>query len=53
VVYGIGFEAPSSGRNELRACSTSTSHYFDASGLEISTAFRAIASNISQLRLTQ
>ena len=53
VVYGIGFEAPASGRDQLRACATTTSHYFDAKGLEISTAFRAIANNISQLRLTQ
>jgi Flp pilus assembly protein TadG len=53
VVYGIGFEAPSDGRSQLRACANSDAHYFDASGLEISTAFRAIANNISQLRLTQ
>lgn len=53
VVYGIGFEAPSNGRTQVRACASTESHYFDASGLEISTAFRAIANNISQLRLTQ
>ncbi|QCO57400.1 hypothetical protein EOK75_16930 (plasmid) [Pseudorhodobacter turbinis] len=53
VVYGIGFEAPTNGRNQLRACATTDSHYFDASGLEITSAFRAIANNISQLRLTQ
>jgi Flp pilus assembly protein TadG len=53
VVYGIGFEAPTDGRNQLRACANTDAHYFDASGLEISTAFRAIANNISQLRLTQ
>jgi len=53
IVYGIGFEAPSGGRDELRKCATSTSHYFDANGLEISSAFRAIANNMSQLRLTQ
>jgi Flp pilus assembly protein TadG len=53
VVYGIGFEAPYDGREQVKACATSDAHYFDASGLEIATAFRAIASNISQLRLTQ
>ncbi len=53
IVYGIGFEAPYGGRTELRKCATSTSHYFDASGLEITSAFRAIANNMSQLRLTQ
>jgi Flp pilus assembly protein TadG len=53
VVYGIGFEAPLDGRDQVRACASTPSHYFDAQGLEISTAFRAIANNISQLRLTQ
>lgn len=53
VVYGIGFEAPDGGRTQVRNCATSDAHYFDASGLEIATAFRAIANNISQLRLTQ
>ncbi|WP_022705327.1 pilus assembly protein [Pseudorhodobacter ferrugineus] len=53
IVYGIGFEAPTNGRDQVRACATSNAHYFDARGLEISSAFRAIANNISQLRLTQ
>jgi Flp pilus assembly protein TadG len=53
VIYGIGFEAPSNGRTQVRNCASSSAHYFDASGLEISSAFRAIANNISQLRLTQ
>jgi Flp pilus assembly protein TadG len=53
VVYGIGFEAPNNGRTQVRNCATSAGHYFNASGLEISSAFRAIASNITQLRLTQ
>ena len=53
IVYGIAFEAPTNGQAQIRACSTSTAHYFNAAGLQISTAFNAIASNISQLRLTQ
>ncbi len=53
IVYGIAFEAPTLGQTQIRNCSTSTAHYFNASGLQIRTAFRAIASNISQLRLTQ
>ncbi|SEM96654.1 Flp pilus assembly protein TadG [Pseudorhodobacter antarcticus] len=53
IVYGIGFEAPTNGRTQVRNCATSSAHYFDANGLEIATAFRAIANNISQLRLTQ
>lgn len=53
IVYGIAFEAPTNGQTQIRNCSTSTAHYFNAAGLQIRTAFRAIASNISQLRLTQ
>lgn len=53
IVYGIAFEAPSNGQAAISNCATSPAHYFNASGLQISTAFRSIASNISQLRLTQ
>ncbi len=53
IVYGIAFEAPSNGRTQIKNCATSDSHYFDVSGVDISTAFRSIANNISQLRLTQ
>lgn len=53
IVYGIAFEAPPVGQTQIANCSTSPGHYFNAAGLQIKTAFRAIASNISQLRLTQ
>jgi Flp pilus assembly protein TadG len=53
IVYGIAFEAPTDGAAQIAACASSSAHYFNASGLQINTAFRAIASNISQLRLTQ
>lgn len=53
IVFSVGFEAPSSGRTILRDCASSDSHYFDASGSAISSAFTAIASSIRQLRLTQ
>ncbi|KAF0172676.1 MAG: hypothetical protein FD162_2266 [Rhodobacteraceae bacterium] len=53
VVYGIAFEAPTNGQTQIRNCATSAAHYFNATGLQIQSAFRAIASNISQLRLTQ
>ena len=53
VVYGIAFEAPTNGQTQILACASSPAHYFNAQGLSITTAFRAIASNISQLRLTQ
>ncbi len=53
IVYGIAFEAPTNGQTQILGCSTSAAHYFDANGIQISTAFAAIANNISQLRLTQ
>lgn len=52
-VYGIAFEAPVGGQAQISQCATSSAHYFNAAGLQIRTAFRAIASNISHLRLTQ
>ena len=53
IIYGIAFEAPANGQTQIRNCSTSAAHYFNANGLQIATAFTAIANNISQLRLTQ
>jgi len=53
MIYGIAFEAPSNGRALIENCASSPAHYFNAQGLEISTAFRSIATNISQLKLTQ
>lgn len=53
IVYGIAFEAPTNGQAQISQCASSAAHYFDAQGLEIQTAFRTIASNISQLKLTQ
>lgn len=52
-IYGIAFEAPAGGQTQISQCASSPAHYFNASGLQIKTAFRTIASNISQLRLTQ
>lgn len=55
IVYGIAFEAPVGGENAIRDCASSpaSTYFFDVSGLEIATAFALIASNLSQLRLTQ
>lgn len=52
-VYGIAFEAPANGRTAIQNCASEGSYYFETSGSTISTDFRAIAANISQLRLTQ
>lgn len=54
LVYGIAFEAPSNGQAQILQCATSAAHYFDAqNGAEIQAAFRTIASNLTQLKLTQ
>lgn len=53
ILYGIAFEAPENGRSQIQQCASSPAHYFNAQGLEIRTAFRSIATNISQLKLTQ
>jgi Flp pilus assembly protein TadG len=55
IVYGIAFEAPTNGSDAIRDCASSPSStfFFDVDGLEIATAFALIASNLSQLRLTQ
>lgn len=53
IVFTIGFEAPERGRNVLRDCASSPSHFYDVDGLEIKDAFASIASSIRQLRLTQ
>ncbi|WP_168732907.1 TadE/TadG family type IV pilus assembly protein [Aliigemmobacter aestuarii] len=51
-MFGIAFEAPNNGKTQIRQCADEGG-YFEAEGLEIRTAFRSIASQISQLRLTQ
>ncbi|MBE0554966.1 MAG: TadE/TadG family protein [Rhodobacteraceae bacterium] len=54
VVYGIAFEAPENGQHQISQCASSEEYYFDAANpAEMQSAFRAIASSISQLRLTQ
>jgi len=53
LIYGIAFEAPTNGQAQILQCASSPAHYFNATGLQISSAFSAIANNISQLRLTQ
>ena len=53
VVFGIAFEAPPNGQTAISSCASSPSHYFNAQGLQISAAFRAIASQINSLRLIQ
>lgn len=51
IVFGIAFEAPANGQRAIFNCASSPAHYYDANGLQISTAFRAIAAQINALRL--
>lgn len=57
VVFGIGFADAAgttvSGKTQIQDCATSNAYYYDVAGLQIQTAFRSIASQISTLRLTQ
>ena len=56
-VFSIGFADSAgqqvSGKAQLLDCASVPGNYYDVAGLEISTAFRSIASQISNLRLTQ
>lgn len=53
IVYGIAFEAPLNGQNQISQCASSSQHYFAANGSEIGTAFDTIAANLTMLKLTQ
>ena len=55
IIYGIAFEAPLAGQAQILQCASTPQHYFDADADNDSlrTVFRSIASNITQLKLTQ
>jgi hypothetical protein len=53
VVYGIAVEAPTHGQDVIRACASSSGHYYDADSSTLAAAFGSIATNITQLKLTQ
>lgn len=54
VVYGIAFQAPQGGRTQISNCATTPANYYDATdGDRLRAAFRQIATNLTQLRLTQ
>jgi hypothetical protein len=55
-VYGIAFAAPASGQAQILGCSSSPeeNYYFNATdNAKLMEAFNAIATDISDLRLTQ
>ncbi len=53
IIFAIGFEAPNNGQEVMQDCASSDSHYYDVEGTEISEAFAAIASKITELRLVE
>ncbi len=53
VIWGVGFEVDDHGASVLRDCASSPAHFFRVEGVEITEAFKSIASQINQLRLTQ
>ncbi|MCA0919710.1 TadE/TadG family type IV pilus assembly protein [Pseudooceanicola nanhaiensis] len=53
VVWTIGFEVGNHGAEVMRNCASSDSHFFRVDGIEISTAFRTIATQLVTLKLTQ
>jgi hypothetical protein len=52
-VFTVSFEAPANAESLLQYCASKPGNYFDVEGTEISAAFSAIATQISQLRLTE
>lgn len=55
-IYGIAFAAPANGQTQINGCSSSPkeNYYFNAAdSAKLSAAFRMIAIDISELRLTQ
>ncbi len=52
-IFSIAFEAPSAGKNALKDCASSISHYYEADGNELTDVFNSISSQINHLKLTQ
>jgi Flp pilus assembly protein TadG len=52
-VYAIGFQAPSAALETLRSCASTDTSFFDATnGEELRRVFRAIATELNNLRLS-
>lgn len=52
-IFTIGFETNNDAEYQLETCASSSAHFYSADGIEIATAFNAIANSIQKLRLTQ
>ncbi len=53
VIWSIGFEVNDTGAGIMQQCASSPAHFFRVEGVEITEAFRTIARQLNQLRLTQ
>lgn len=55
VIYTIAFEmgGQPTGADKIQNCATSINHHYNATTVNIASAFSAIAANVKQLRLTQ
>ena len=53
VVFTIGFRLDATGREQMRRCASTSSHFYDVQSLDIATAFRSIASAIQKIKLTR
>ncbi len=53
VVFTVGLEVTQASGDLLEACASSPNHYFLVDGKDLSYAFKSIAGQINQLRLTQ
>lgn len=52
-VYAVGFQAPSAALDTLRSCASTAASFFDAAdGEQLRRAFRAIATELNNLRLS-
>lgn len=52
-VFAVAFEAPPAGERVMADCATTTNHYFNTNGDDLDAVFRAIAEQVTDLRLTQ
>jgi hypothetical protein len=54
IIYSVAFQAPQSGEDVLNYCSSGPEFFFNPdNGQELTQAYKAIATSISDLRLTQ
>lgn len=54
IVYAVAFEAPTAGKNVLKACASSEDHFYDAkNGTQLKQAYANIASQLTNLRIAK